>query len=78
VALGGAVDALMTQFGQERELQHVLDQRGAEIELVARRGAARAVADMLRRWREEAADLQRLGDRAAALADAKPNDRAPT
>ena len=79
VALGGAVDDLLTTFGKEigdeKGFQVTLDRREKDIEQVAQRGAARAVSKLVARAQEGFDALKRLGERADRLNDTKPGPR---
>jgi hypothetical protein len=79
VALGGAVDALLTTFGKELEdekgLQATVDRREKDVDQVAQRGAARAVSSLVKRSQEGFDVLKRLGERAERLNDTRPNPR---
>lgn len=67
VALGSAVDAVLHRFGREQELLSLVEERGNEIHEVAQRGAARGVSELVQRFREGAAALEPLAERAAKL-----------
>lgn len=79
VALGGAVDALVTTFGKElgteKGLQTTIDRREKDIHQVAQRGAARAVSGLVKRAQEGFDALKRLGERAERLNDSRPEPR---
>lgn len=65
VALGSAIDAVLHRFGREEDLQALVERRGEEIHEVARMGAARGVGEYVQRFREGAARLDELAERAA-------------
>ena len=60
VAMGGAVHALLDAFGREDEPQPILEKRAKEIQAVARKGAAVAVAEWAAHYAKAADDAGRI------------------
>lgn len=71
VALGGAVDALLTAVGKElandKGLQETADRREKDVDQVAQRGAARAVSSLVRRSQRGLDVLKQISERADRL-----------
>ncbi len=60
IALGGAVDALLTRFDAKKDFEAVVEQQGEEIGKVANRGAATAFRLMVQQLQESTRNFESL------------------
>lgn len=60
VAMGGAVHALLERLGGEKNAQRLLDEAGADVAALARRGAAQATAELFGRFGSVGGEAEKL------------------
>ena len=63
IALGGAIDALVTQYGSEKDLEDIFDRQQNEIETIAQCGAAEAIAVFLKNFQQAGRSVDNLIER---------------